>query len=141
MPRKDLYHDELVAALIADGWTITDDPYPLNVDGTVLYIDVGAERQLIGAQRGSERIAVEVKSFAGPSTVNEFEKSLGQYLLYLIALQEHEPSRTLFLALPLAFDRVLRNHRLFSLALQRHAINTVIFDEEQQVIYRWDQRS
>ncbi|NJM23491.1 MAG: hypothetical protein HC907_35095, partial [Richelia sp. SM1_7_0] len=27
MPAKDFYHDIVVAALIDDGWEITDDPF------------------------------------------------------------------------------------------------------------------
>ena len=27
MPARDLYHDAVKAALIKDGWTITDDPF------------------------------------------------------------------------------------------------------------------
>jgi hypothetical protein len=29
MPARDIYHNAVKAALIADGWTITHDPYRL----------------------------------------------------------------------------------------------------------------
>src|SRR2546430_4279121 len=49
-------------ALIKDGWTITDDPLSLPWGSTTLKVDLGAER-LIGAEKGTQKIAVEVKSF------------------------------------------------------------------------------
>jgi XisH protein len=35
MPAKDLYHDIVVEALTADGWTITDDPLYLSVESAI----------------------------------------------------------------------------------------------------------
>jgi XisH protein len=64
MSAKDLYHAILVTALIKDGWTITHDPYPLQAGRLDLAIDLGAEKT-IAAQRNSEKIAVEIKSFLG----------------------------------------------------------------------------
>ena len=29
MPAKNVYHDAVVQALVADGWTVTDDPLRL----------------------------------------------------------------------------------------------------------------
>jgi XisH protein len=51
-------------ALIKDGWTITDDPLTLAIGERDLYVDLGAEKLLI-ADRGSQKIAVEVNSFDG----------------------------------------------------------------------------
>ena len=59
---KDLIHDVVKKALIADGWTITHDPYYLKANPHTLKIDLGAER-LIAAEKGTEKIAVEIKSF------------------------------------------------------------------------------
>jgi hypothetical protein len=41
-----------------------------------LYVDLGAEKLLI-ADRGSQKIAVEVKSFISPSPVKDLENALG----------------------------------------------------------------
>jgi len=64
MPAKDKHHEAVKKALIKDGWTITHDPYmiPLQDQG-VTYVDIGAER-LLAAIRETEKIAVEVKTFA-----------------------------------------------------------------------------
>ena len=67
MPALDRYHAVVRAALIKDGWTITDDPLQLPIGRRTLAIDLGAEKALIGAQRDTQRIAVEIKTFGGVS--------------------------------------------------------------------------
>ena len=44
MSAKNIYHDAVVVALIADGWTITHDPLTIKVGDRNLHIDLGAER-------------------------------------------------------------------------------------------------
>jgi hypothetical protein len=43
-----------------------------------VFADLGGERP-IGAQKGEEKIAVEVKSFIGKSDIHEMELAVGQY--------------------------------------------------------------
>jgi hypothetical protein len=62
MPAQDIYHDNVKNALIKDGWTITHDPYTLTFGQKDVFVDLGAER-IIAAAKGSEKIAVEIKSF------------------------------------------------------------------------------
>jgi hypothetical protein len=78
MPAKDLYHDTVKTALEKDGWTVTDDPLRLKIGTRNAAIDLGAEK-LIAAERGSEKIAVEVKSFIGASLLNDLEKAWGSF--------------------------------------------------------------
>jgi len=101
VPSRDLYHDAVKAALIKDGWTITHDPFTITFGRRRVFVDLGAERML-AAERGEEKIAVEVKSFLGPSELHDVELALGQYVLYQTLLEEREPERSLFLAVPLA---------------------------------------
>lgn len=93
------FHDAARTALERDGWTITHDPLTLKAGLHNLYVDLGAER-LIGAERGSERIAVEVKSFVGPSEVADAQQALGQYLMYRMILAQEDPAREMILAMP-----------------------------------------
>ena len=52
-------------------------------------------------QRIWYKIAVEVKSFAGSSTISEFHTALGQFLNYRVAIEvSSEPERMLYLAVP-----------------------------------------
>ncbi len=99
MSRRDKTHDIVKNALIAEGWTITDDPYPVNIGGKSNEIDLAANR-IIAATNGKEKIAVEIKSFLGTSTLTDFYHALGQFMLYLRALKSKEPDRVLFLAMP-----------------------------------------
>jgi len=93
---KDLYHDLVKRALEKDGWEITHDPYELRVGGVEMYVDIGAE-QIIGADRGNDKIAVEVKSFISPSRISDFHLAHGQFLDYRYALEDIEPERILYL--------------------------------------------
>jgi hypothetical protein len=97
MPVRDSIHAQIVVALRNDGWIITHDPYRLIFDDEQVYIDLGAER-LLAAQRGNEKIAVEIKTFASASVMADVQQALGQYLVYLAAIAENEPERQLYLA-------------------------------------------
>ncbi|NEO84259.1 MAG: fatty-acid oxidation protein subunit alpha [Spirulina sp. SIO3F2] len=96
---KDLFHDVVKNALIAEGWEITHDPLPVDYGDVQMQIDLGAER-LLAAQRDSEKIAVEVKSFTKPSAISEFHTVVGQYFNYRYALRAQEADRKLYLAVP-----------------------------------------
>lgn len=98
MSAKDKFHDVVKAALQKDGWQITHDPLVLRVQGIAdLYVDLGAENS-IAADRQGEKIAVEIKSFIGTSTISEFHSAIGQFINYRYALELQEPERVLYLA-------------------------------------------
>jgi hypothetical protein len=97
MPQRDFYHRAVRQALVADGWTITHDPYFLSFGGNKGFIDLGAEIPL-AAERDERRIAVEIKSFVGRSVVNDLADALGQYTLYKSWLLRKDPARLLYLA-------------------------------------------
>jgi XisH protein len=83
-------------------------------------IDLGAER-LLAAERGSEKIAVEIKSFLSESALFDYHGALGQFLNYRLVLEALEPERILYLAVPLTayelfFQRPLAK-ALFPVAL------------------------
>lgn len=66
MSNRDLFHFAVKRALQQQGWRITADPLVLEIEESLVKIDLAAER-LIGAERDGEKIAVEIKSFAGDS--------------------------------------------------------------------------
>lgn len=137
MPAKNVYHDAVVAALVADGWTITDDPLPLKVGERDLFVDLGAERPVIGAQRGAEKIAVEVQSFLGRSAVADLQQALGQYVMYRLALAEQQPDRPLFLAVPPEVYNGILSEPLGRLAVVGVNLRLVVFDPETREVVRW----
>ena len=66
MAAKDRFHFAVKRALEKEQWIVTDDPFRMEVGGTKFEIDLGAE-QLLAANRGEEKIAVEIKSFLSDS--------------------------------------------------------------------------
>jgi len=99
MAAKDRFHTVVRTALEKEQWKITDDPLKLEVGGTKFEIDLGAE-QLLVAERGEEKIAVEIKTFLSDSPLTDYHAALGQFLNYRLALEISEPTRTLYLAVP-----------------------------------------
>lgn len=136
MPAEDVFHDAVKSALQKDGWAITHDPLFLRVGGVELLIDLGAEK-LIAAEKSGLKIAVEVKSFVGSSDISEFHTALGQFLNYRQALEEQEPDRILYLAVPLDTYETFFGLRFIETAVHRHQLKLVVYDSESEVIVRW----
>ncbi len=136
MPQRDRYHALVKAALEAEGWTVTHDPYTLPSGRRNLYVDLGAER-LIAAERGGETIAVEIKSFLRDSEVADLEDALGQFVLYRAALRRHDPSRRLLVAVPLdAFESVWSDD-VGRDVMEDEKIPLLVFDPSEGTIKRW----
>jgi hypothetical protein len=137
MPAKNFYHDAVVNALIADGWTITDDPLPLSYGGRDLYVDFGAERGTIAAEKNGEKIAVEIKSFLGRSIMHDIEKAVGQYQIYLSILANTEPDRLIYLAVPQRVDDEFFTEKIGQLILNSMHIRLIVFDDQKERIVKW----
>ena len=133
---KDFYHKNVFQALEKDGWRITHDPYPLNVDDVGYEIDFGAE-PLIAAEKGGIKIAIEVKSFVGPSTINEFHRAVGQFNDYYVALEIQEPDRVLFLAIPEDIWLRFFLKRVIQLSLARIKAKVLVYDPFINTVVQW----
>ena len=136
MPALDRYHETVRRALTKSGWTITDDPLTLELDERKLYADFGAER-LLGAERGMERIAVEIKTFRSPSPVADLEQAIGQYSLYEDVLQLLEAQRTLYLAIPVEAFAQIFSERIGQLALKNRIKRAFVFSPATEEIVQW----
>jgi XisH protein len=137
MSAKDRFHDAVKRALQKDGWQITDEPLTISIERlTNLYIDFGAEK-LIVAEREHQKIAVEVKSFLAPSTVSEFHTALGQCLNYRYALEDTEPDRKLYLAIPVSIYEDFFSVPFIQSVLTRSQINLIVYDIVREEIVRW----
>jgi hypothetical protein len=136
MPAKDIYHDTVKNALIKDGWTITNDPLKLTIGSRSLYIDLGAEK-LIAAQKGAQKIAVEIKSFISPSPINDLENALGQYVLYQNILQTTDVERTLYLAIREEVYNDLFTEPIGQLLLNNKQIKLIIFNPDKEELSAW----
>jgi glucose-6-phosphate 1-dehydrogenase len=82
-------------------------------------------------------IAVEVKSFLRASKITDFYGALGQYLSYKIALEENEPNRILYLAVPDSTYQSLFGEVLIQKVLQNYPVKLVVYDEVTEVIKLW----
>ncbi|NJM19071.1 MAG: fatty-acid oxidation protein subunit alpha [Richelia sp. RM2_1_2] len=136
MPAKDIFHEVVKSALEKEGWRITHDPLFLRFGGLELYIYLGADR-IIAAQKNESKIAVEIKSFVGTSATTEFSTALGQFLKYQMALEEEQPERILYLAIPFDTYRSFFSLELPRLLIERYQVKLIIYDPIKQVIVTW----
>ncbi|BAY84293.1 XisH protein [Calothrix parasitica NIES-267] len=132
---KDRFHYAVRTALEKEGWTIIADPYEVSVGDVDFEIDLAAD--MLAAERNGEKIAVEIKSFIGRSNVSDFHTALGQFINYQLAIEEFEPDRKLYLAIPLNIYNSFFQRRFTRSVVERTQINLVVYNEKQEVIVRW----
>jgi hypothetical protein len=136
MPRFDEYHEAVKSALIKDGWTITDDPLTIEFEDTRLWADLGAEKTF-AAEKGNQKIAVEVKVFGGVSTFSELQKAAGQYQMYVVYLAELEPERKVYLAVSKDIYDDFFQRPSVKFFVSKININVLVFDNEKEEIVQW----
>jgi hypothetical protein len=102
----------------------------------LLFVDLGAER-LIAADRGIEKIAVEIKSFTHASDIKDLEDALGQFILYERLLLRYYPERTLYLAVTDSVYKTVFEEEAGQILLEDKLIRLLTFDPDQEVINQW----
>lgn len=123
-------------ALQKDGWRITHDPLQIRYRETEMRIDLAAEN-VLAAERGDERIAVEIKSFLRPSTLTDFHHALGQYINYRHILRLTEQQYILYLAVPKDVYKEFFNDPFPQYVIEQDAINLLIHDPAREEIVKW----
>jgi CRISPR/Cas system-associated exonuclease Cas4 (RecB family) len=136
MPTKDIAHDTVKKALEKNNWTITHDPFYIQLEEIDLYIDLAAEKML-AAEKNGQRIAVEIKSFLGSSTITEFHHALGQFLNYRLALSVKEPEYQLYLAVPVNTYNSFFQRQLPRLAVREYQLKLIVYRVHQPEIIKW----
>lgn len=136
MPARDIYHNTVIHALEKESWHVSADPFLLRAGAISLYIDLGAER-LLAADKGEEKIAVEIKCFLQASDVSEFHAALGQFLNYRYALSKQEPDRVLYLAIPAETYDTFFTQPFIQEVLHQYQVKLLVFKPEQEVITQW----
>lgn len=132
MPRFDKYHEIVKTALIKDGWKIVYDPFLLKYKGLRLYIDLGAEKNL-----GENKAAVEIKVFGSGSFVNDFEKAIGQCVLYTFVLKKADFEHKLYLAITKkVFEKFSEKPAILEFLIETK-ISLIVFDSEKEEILQW----
>jgi hypothetical protein len=138
VPARDIFHHQVRQALCKKGWVITHDPYWIKLAGSDMnaYVDLAAER-MIAAEKGDEKIAVEIKSFLGTSFLSDFHQALGQYLDYKIALRQKELERRLFLAVPIDVYQAFFTRPFVQTVCQEYELYLLTFDPQAEEICTW----
>jgi XisH protein len=136
MAARDVFHGAVKQGLIKDGWTITHDPLVIRIGKRNMLIDLAAEN-LLAASREDQNIAVEIKSFTGPSDLEEFHSALGQFLNYRIALQDKRPEYKLFLAVPLETYRNFFQELLPRKVIEAYEVSLIVYDSTEEAIVSW----
>ncbi len=120
-----------------DGWTITDDPYLLEIEGfSTLKVDLGAER-FLAAEKGKEKIAVEIKSFLNLSQITNFYEALGKFNFYAVMMKELEPDRILFLAIPVRARKTFFLQKPVLRVIQAFSVQIFVYDPKKMEITEW----
>lgn len=137
MPRRDFLHDTVKNALVKAAWTITDDPFRISYGIRKVFVDLGAEKNLLAAENGKDKIAVEIKSFVGISKMNDLENAIGQYIVYRTYLREIEPDRTLYLAIDSETYAELFYDISGRVLLDVNDIRLIVVDPDQEEVTQW----
>lgn len=137
MSAKDLFHNAVKIALQKEGWLITHDPMLIRLGGIEMQIDLGAEK-IIAADKDGQKIAVEVKSFLGTSAISDFHTALGRFLNYRLALEEQDPKRILYLAVPEDTYYTFFTLQFIQGAIKRYQLKLIVYDPQREVIVRWE---
>jgi hypothetical protein len=133
---RDKFHDLFRKALENEGWNVTHDPLRLKTGRIPVLIDLGAER-ILAAEKGEEKVAIEIKTFGNPSFITAFYEAVGKYIVYQEAIQILEPNRLLYLALPDDVYEGFAEDLLIDSVFQRHQFRIVTYDSEHQIIVKW----
>jgi hypothetical protein len=137
MPAKNLYHDAVVDALKADGWTITADPLRLTVGVRRLYVDLGADKAAVAAEKEGRKIAVEVQSFLSNSDIDDLERAVGQYVIYRIMLDQTDRDRVLYMAVTEDVFKGILSEELGKLVIDGLKMRVIAFDPKTKRITQW----
>jgi hypothetical protein len=133
---RDKIHEVVKKAVENDGWEITDDPLILLFEDDSIAIDLAAEKIII-AEKGTKKIAIEIKTFDQPSLIYEFHKAIGQYFNYQTALLEANENRELFVAIPeTILNKLLQNH-IIKKSIERIKMKLIVVNLETSKIVEW----
>jgi XisH protein len=133
---RDIFHENVREALIKEGWDITSDPLTFKIGKVHVQIDLGAER-LIAAQRGTEQIAIEIKTFGGTSFITSLYEAIGKYIIYRNVLEMMETGRTLYLAIPEKIYDTYFLEKVIQKTIKEEKFNLVIYNQTLKTITIW----
>lgn len=136
MSARDKYHYAVRSALTKDGWTITHDPFTLHYETRDTFVDLGAERLLL-AEKETQKILVEIKTFLGESQMEALRDAMGQYIIYKDIMEETQAKQTLFMAIPKEAAQGIFAEPIGQMVTRRHKIALIVYDPNTEEIIAW----
>lgn len=133
---RDKIHQAVKNALINDGWTILADPFKIEYKEFELSADLAAEHAF-SAERGEQKIVVEIKTFGGRSFVKDLQQALGQYEIYHDILVENILEYDLYLGVSDSVYNTFFQQQATQLIVQRHQMKLLVVDLEREEIVTW----
>lgn len=134
---REAFYQQVKNALIKDRWKITDDPLTISISEAIkVHIDL-ADDNVIAAERDSDKIAVEIKSFISGSDISEFHTTLGQYLNYRLALEINELEKIVYLAVPNETYKDFFQLPFIQNIVRIYQVKLIIYNPEQEEIKQW----
>lgn len=133
---RDKFHQEVRIALENEGWRVTDDPLYMKVGNIPVHIDLGAEK-LIGAEKGDEKIAVEVKTFGIPSFITALHEAVGKYIIYREALKQTNSDRVLYLAMPSNVYDLYSREPIVKNVFKSYDFKVILYKPETNKLVSW----
>lgn len=133
---RDIFHNAVRAALEAQEWTITHDPFALKAGEVNMEIDLAAEK-VLAAEKGDRKIAVEIKSFLSKSKLQDFYLAKGQYDVYRKGIAKNNENRVLYLAIEEEIYNTFFQKTLIQEITQEENIFLLIFNSVTQTIVKW----
>jgi hypothetical protein len=133
---RDIFHDNVKEALVKEGWKITADPLTFKIGTVQIQTDLGAER-LIAAERGTERIAIEIKTFGGASFITSLYEAVGKYIIYRNVLSLLQSDRTLYLAIPENIYNRYFSQQVIQKTIKEERFKLVIYNQSLETITQW----
>ena len=133
---KDIIHTPVKNAIEKAGWTVTNDQYTVQYAEFTVYADLAAER-IIAAQRGKQKIALEIKSFVKRSAVQDVRDALGQYVMYRAYLSQVEPDRKLYMAVSLRAYQDVFGLKAVQFLVQQFSIALIVVNIEHEEVVAW----
>lgn len=133
----DIIHQAVKEALEKDKWKITHDPFKLEIGAKFpLEVDLAAEK-FLAAEKGIDKILVEIKSFAKKSMIYEFHEVLGQYLNYESAVELNELGRIVFLAISEEVYLKMTEVQFITGQLKKFKIKIIVVDILNKKVLQW----
>lgn len=136
MSRRDLIHDTVKKALQNDGWKITHDPLIIPSGGTTFRIDLGAEK-IILAQKGIDKIAVEIKSMLKVALVYDFYETFGQYIFYRDAFDDEGIDREMYIAVSQQVWKRVQNVPFLLKRIEQYKLKIIVVDIKNRNVLEW----